>query len=169
MSDVVITPLTAADLGDEEAFNSRFGALVSKLNTGFDSDNILAGAVTRAKIGQGAVTQAKMDNTFTWQAPVFQGSWTDWGNGIFGTPGYYKDARGTVHMMGLVKNTAGAGGVIFNLPAGYRPGNQLIFTAMRDTSLSRIDVKANGDVVWQAGAATTVWHSLANITFRAVQ
>lgn len=84
--------------------------------------------------------------------PVFQNSWVN-----FGAPHqsarFWKDPMGVVHIEGLVKSgTVGAAGVIFTLPAGYRPGGQLLWGVISGlNTLGRIDVETDGDVIATAG------------------
>jgi hypothetical protein len=65
-------------------------------------------------------------------------------------PRYRKNAIGQVEMQGIVQSGSG-GPVIFQLPAGYRPGLQTIFAAAAGDSgnnnvFGRFDVLADGSV-----------------------
>jgi hypothetical protein len=84
----------------------------------------------------------------------------------FPPAGFYKDAFGVVHLEGAVKSSSG--GVIFTLPAGYRPagGTLLVFEPTKEATViiggSASEGTSAGAVV--AGKPTVV---LSGITFRA--
>ncbi|MDD5089981.1 MAG: hypothetical protein PHQ23_03605 [Candidatus Wallbacteria bacterium] len=99
-----------------------------------------------------------------WIAPALQGAWSNYGGG-WSTPGYYKDSVGTVHLKGLVQGGA-VPSTIFTLPAGYRPIEQLIFAAITNGILGRIDVYPSGAVVANTPTSNG-WVPLDNIVFRA--
>ncbi|MBI3936419.1 MAG: hypothetical protein HY323_05535 [Betaproteobacteria bacterium] len=101
---------------------------------------------------------------------------TNWGN--YGTPwetaAFYKDPLGRVYLKGMTTKTGTPtiNDVIFTLPEGYRPAKDLLFGVASETTgtfgASRVDVKANGDVVWIAGGTSeTDYTQLNNISFRA--
>lgn len=108
-------------------------------------------------------------------APSLLNSWVN-----FGAPwlpaGYWKDAGGTVHLEGLVKNgTTTTGTPIFALPAGYRPAGDVSFivrgvegTSQGAASLQIISSSGQVQVVATTGF-TAVNDALAldGITFRA--
>ncbi|WP_222837725.1 hypothetical protein [Lysobacter capsici] len=101
-----------------------------------------------------------------WQVPTLNAPWTNFGD-AFATVAYRKDAS-RVQLRGLVK--AGAGGtIVLVLPTGFRPSAQQIYAAASDsTGPTRIDVKANGEVLLsQPGGGTIGWLSLDGITFYA--
>jgi N-acetylneuraminic acid mutarotase len=99
-------------------------------------------------------------------APTLLNNFTDY-NGGFAPAGYYKDKLGIVHLHGLVNNAGNPNGLnIFVLPAGYRPSSgKIIFSAMNNNGVSRIDILTDGSVQVQAGAAG--WFALDQISFRA--
>jgi hypothetical protein len=94
--------------------------------------------------------------TNVWQTPTLAGTWTNYGGG-WQSARYIKDDTGTVFIEGLV---AGGTGTVFTLAAGYRPLNSLIFTAIANNALGRLDVANNGTVVWNTGG-TNAFVSLA--------
>ena len=169
---ITIPTINQGDSADEDALNSRFALIMNKTNGGIESGDILNNSVSRAKIGTGAITQAKMDNTFTWTVPTLVNSWRHWGGGTtdLGQLVYYKDARGYVHFRGGVDNSAGStGNTITTLPVGFRPDKRLIFLVSAGSGLGRIDVDTSGNVVHQNGPGTTGnYYSLSGIHFRAV-
>ena len=79
--------------------------------------------------------------------------------------GYFKDKNGVVHITGLVKNATD--GVIFTLPAGYRPRGQEIHWVNGGGVACRIDIYASGNVSKNGGGVDGSWVSLAGISFRA--
>jgi hypothetical protein len=59
--------------------------------------------------------------------PTFQNGWASADDGLFHKPGFMKDLTGRVSLRGRVSGAAATGGVIFTLPAGYRPSKRMIF------------------------------------------
>lgn len=106
------------------------------------------------------VPQAPAPEAFI--VPTLLNSWVNFGAG-FGNAGYYKDAFGIVHLRGTV--ATGVAGLIFTLPAGYRPAGRSIFCVIANNALGRVDVDTNGDVIQTIGS--NVFVSLESITFRA--
>lgn len=103
--------------------------------------------------------------------------WRDYNGGndaIWGSPGYWKDSEGVVHLEGMLdKNGANWVGneVILTLPVGFRPAKQLIFYPLGNgQDWVRIDVKTNGDVLvasWGNRMTNPVqWLTVAGISFR---
>jgi hypothetical protein len=106
-----------------------------------------------------------------WQALAFAGSWTNYAAGYV-TGAYRKDQLGQVHVRGLVAKLGSAavsGDVIATLPAGYRPPLRMIFpggSGGPTDVYGRIDVLANGEIVWIAGGtAVANFTSLDAISF----
>lgn len=105
-------------------------------------------------------------------SPTFSSGWENYsvahGNG-FEDGRYYID-NGRVYLGGLIRKTAAitAGELMFNLPVGYRPVKQRIFVVSTEAGIIRIDVGANGNVVWGGGAynGSQNWISLDGISFR---
>jgi hypothetical protein len=101
--------------------------------------------------------------------------------GAYGRPRYYRDAVGVVHLSGLAKNSTGSSNtattnaLIYNLPAGYRPGVTMRIVVVNGISgtdsWGEVDVETNGDVKL-TGVTNVVagqWVSLNNISFVAEQ
>lgn len=99
-------------------------------------------------------------------APTLSANWSNV-SGAYQTARYYIDPTGIVYLEGSIKKaTAGvAGETIFTLPVGYRPSAQLSFAIDANGAYGKIDVKADGTVVYQAGTAT-VSMSLSGINFK---
>lgn len=97
----------------------------------------------------------------------FQNSWVNFNDegGTYVTAAYYKDPFGRVHLKGMVKNGT-MGAVIFTLPEGYRPFQQVVFLVADSAISGHIDIKANGDVDPGNNLSTT-WGVLNGISFRA--
>ena len=101
--------------------------------------------------------------------PAFQNSWVNFDTATFRGARFWKDPMGIVHIEGLVKNGAAAPSTIFTLPAGYRPGNGLLFAVMANANVAaRIDIAPTGNVVWQGGG-TNAFLTLSGITFKQEQ
>lgn len=103
----------------------------------------------------------------TTNAPNLASGWSNVG-GAYQTARYYIDQSGVVHIEGSIKkSTAGVvGETIFTLPTGYNPSAQLSFAIDANGAHGKIDVKANGAVIYQTGTAI-VSMSLSNISFKA--
>ncbi len=105
-------------------------------------------------------------------SPTFGSGWQNYsvvhGNG-FEDARYYVD-NGRVYLGGLIRKTFGitAGEVMLTLPVGYRPQKQRIFTVSTEAGIVRIDVAANGNVVFNGPAHNggQNWVSLDGISFR---
>ena len=102
-----------------------------------------------------------------WRVLPYAGSWTNYGSGHI-TSAFRKDPFGRVELRGLASKNGGApvgGDVIAKLPAGYRPPARMIFpTATGGGNVyGRVDVLANGDVVWVAGSAAEADYSSLNV------
>lgn len=85
----------------------------------------------------------------------------------FPAVGFYKDAFGVVHLEGVV-GMAGAPGVAFTLPPGYRPpsGNIQVFEQVKEAGVF-IFGSADGAVPAGAVLATKPTAYLSGITYRA--
>jgi hypothetical protein len=66
---------------------------------------------------------------------------------------------------GTVKLGAAIPGVIFTLPAGYRPQYNEIFPAASNNAYGQVSVSTAGDVT--ASVGSTAWITLNGISFRA--
>jgi hypothetical protein len=137
-------------------------------------------AVTTKKIKDGAVNGNKVrDNSLTGgdiQAPeayheigadgepVFQNGANNFGEG-FSTAAFFLDREGIVHLKGTV--TAPTFAVIFTLPDGYRPSQQLFIPTVATSVASSIFIQPNGDVQVRGGPGATNNYTLDSITFRA--
>jgi hypothetical protein len=113
-------------------------------------------------------------------APVPQdlaltGGWIGYGNG-FGTPAFYKDAEGMVHLEGTITCTTpntGCGAVAF-LPAGSRPNHEITVPIVAGgPSLGALSIYTDGRIFVvdpSAGASNAEqFASLEGATFRATQ
>lgn len=98
-------------------------------------------------------------NDATWVTPTLNSPFT---NGAQ-TVRYLLDAAGNVHLRGMaVRNSAADGAVIFTLPTGYRPQNEVRWTQDTvpvTTSSCRVLALANGEVRAYAKEGTpTTYH-----------
>jgi hypothetical protein len=103
--------------------------------------------------------------------PAFATPWRHYqaGASAYGKVRFYKDYQGIVHLEGVAETTATPGaGLIFNLPPGYRPSQQLIVGVQGSPGLARLEFLATGDIVLTGFGSYTSgnWVSLANIHFR---
>ncbi len=108
----------------------------------------------------------------TVSSPTFGSGWQNYsvvhGNG-FEDARYYVD-NGRVYLGGLIRKTSviTSGEVMITLPAGYRPQKQRIFTVSTEAGIVRIDVAANGNVVFNGPSHNggQNWVSLDGVSFR---
>lgn len=102
-----------------------------------------------------------------WVEVTYLNSWVAYDSATYYGWYYRKDALGLVHLKGLGKSgTVTSGTPIFNLPAGYRPTERLIFITLSNGALARVDAQPNGDIITQAGVSNT-WLNISGITFLA--
>jgi hypothetical protein len=90
------------------------------------------------------------------ETAIFCGSssiWFNYGPQPWASAGFYKDRLGTVHLRGLIKQdiSGGAPHELFILPAGYRPTDRLVRTAIGSDDqqhdyVIRVDVLPTGEV-----------------------
>jgi hypothetical protein len=103
--------------------------------------------------------------------PAFENGWVNYG-GSFATAAFYKDTLGVVHLRGLVMSGT-AGTTIFQLPVGYRPGSNKIFTTRNASGSGELRIEQDCFFVctdFQYVIATTgsnTWFSLEGVSFRA--
>ena len=96
--------------------------------------------------------------------PAFGTNWQNYtGGGTFQLAAFRKNPLGRVEIRGLVERTGGAVTTIFVLPQGYRPAKQEIFFTGGSTGAGRVDVQADGQVVYNSGGVT--YFTLSGITF----
>lgn len=109
--------------------------------------------------------------TSTWTPLTLQNSWVWYGANStyhYSEPRYTKAPDGIVTLAGLIKaGTISANTIIANLPAGYRPAKDLIFTIPSADKDERIDITAAGDIVWVTGNGSNSWAALDGISFMA--
>lgn len=109
---------------------------------------------------------AELTNTSTgaqWSPLPFVNGWVDYGL-PYSPSGFCKLSNGLVLLRGLVKD--GTAAQICVLPAGYRPGIQLLTVAETSPNVDcRVDVSTAGGVTHSGGSAG--WISLNNVCFLA--
>ena len=109
------------------------------------------------------INSAQIKDQEAWVAPTLLNSWVNYG-GTASTVGYMKDSMGFVHLKGLVK-TGSPGTVVFNLPAGYRPGSYLRIAIIASGTYGNLDIQTSGDVTPTVGSST--FTGLDGVTFKA--
>lgn len=86
-----------------------------------------------------------------WIAPTLLNGWSNFGGGhaVAG----YRRMNGVVHLKGLIKSGTIGGVAALNLPAGFRPAEQLLLPGADGTNATngRIDIYPNGDVQMVSG------------------
>jgi hypothetical protein len=130
----------------------------------------LTGSYPNPTIAAGAVTSAKLAPLEAAHAPTNLNSLYGSGGSGYEEIGYQRDPYGFVRLQGRVRNLSGGGlsGVMFTLPAGYRPASSRTFAAIINSGTAgRLDVFSDGEVVLQGtpipAAGTT---SLDGMEFR---
>jgi len=105
-----------------------------------------------------------------WSYPPLLNGWLDYDAANWMTARYYKSPLGIVYIQGLIKSGP-LPSIAFVLPTGYRPGNNVLLSTISANGgtemLSRLDIRANGDVVPISGGNT--YFSICNISFPADQ
>lgn len=114
------------------------------------------------KIYSGGIPGGSGSPDIPWTAPALINGWINYAGAFAATA--YRRIGGVVYIKGLVKSGT-ANTVIFNLPAGCRPTEQLIFTGYSGVGAARIDVAPNGQVNQATGSQDYL--SLNGITFPA--
>lgn len=113
-------------------------------------------------------------DTLEWITPTLINGWIPYSTGAgFGYPSaqYMKDPQGFIYLRGLVKKGAPPQSVIFYLPAGYRPKENITFVTISfdDVSateqMARIKISPDGAVTYMIGpvlssAGDVSWVSL---------
>ena len=170
-ANVMVTILAFVVLGGGTALASYLITSNSQVGPGTisghtppidDHANIIGGSINGQDIANGSVGPGDLAPVQAWQPMPFTplAVWTAYSGG-YNPPGYFKD-RGVVHLRGLVKNPtpdavgggcfydSGSGGqsagVMFVLPAGYRPPNEELFVDDNTGGFGRIDVLPSGVV-----------------------
>lgn len=131
--------------------------------------------------GRAGVDAVAAPTAEAWKPLPFGAGWTnynvvagpqepEWENGA-----YRKDASGVVHVRGLVtfrNATPVQDSVIAELPPGYRPLHNKIFSVVTGLAVStdppgRIDVRTDGTIRWHDGANTQTrnFSTLQGISF----
>ena len=158
--------------------NTRLNALLT-----IDGDNSGSGASYTLPAQDGTANQVMATDgagNVTWinygletvSSPTFGTGWQNYsvahGSG-FEDARYYVD-NGRVYLGGLIRKTSGitTGDIMITLPIGYRPQKQRIFTVSTEAGIVRIDVAANGNVVFNGPSYNggQNWVSLDGISFR---
>lgn len=137
------------------------------VNTLFNIEDIDGNSVTATAIGRNVfkgalVAAANNNNTEQTFAPTLAGTWVNFG-GAYRNSGYWRDSSGTIHITGVVKN--GGTGLIFTLPAGFRPSATLIFAITSNAVFGYIEVAAAGTVT--AILYNNTFVALDGISFKA--
>jgi hypothetical protein len=179
------TPVAWAQVGP----TGETGAPGSKGNTGPPgpatgaAGGALAGNYPNPSIANGAVTPAMVAPAEGWHdvSFLFPADWANYG-APYSPVSYFKDQLGIVHLRGIAKNPnsgfgliggcfyeggGGSPGVLFRLPAGYRPANEEAFTDDNSDAFGRIDVQPGGIVCSLSSTAASGFATLDGIAFRA--
>jgi len=97
---------------------------------------------------------------------AFNTGWQNYtGSAGFQTLQYRKNAFGRVELRGLVERASGVATTIFTLPVGYRPAVGEIYAAVGSTGAGRVDIQADGQVIYNSGGTT--YFSVSGVTFEA--
>ncbi len=100
-----------------------------------------------------------------WVSPDLQSEWQAYGDtGFFGTPGFYKDKQGVVHLRGVASGGS-CGQPVFTLPSNYRPPYVVLTNVYGFGGATRVDVGPDGTVRVLSNCSNT-WVSLWDISFR---
>jgi hypothetical protein len=148
--------------------NARYGGPSlgwNRLNTTVPAMHVTfnptAATLELYSVGAGAnpLTWTNLD---AWVAPTLLNSWVNYNSG-FTTAGYWKDIHGVVHIKGLVASGT-IGSPIFQLPAGFRPIQTHIFSAVSLGAFAEVRIDTSGNVTCISGNSS--WLSLDGIMAR---
>lgn len=100
----------------------------------------------------------------SWTSLSLQNSWVTFG-APYPTAAYTK-VSGIVWLRGLIKSgTVSDGTLLFTLPAGYRPGNQILRIVLSNDVVARVTIESNGEGKIYGGNNTYV--NLNDVSFPA--
>lgn len=191
MSGIILAPTPAPTFGIKimdiptspinftPANNIHEVVTTSSAGTGFSNMQLDQTAINyRLGSGQGIyLIYASKFSTTSWTTPALLNGGVV--SGAYTPMSYSKASDGLVSLRGLATNgTVSPGTVLFKLPVGMRPRNNLVFlTAGYNSAASegqvsaRVDITPDGNVSIQSGNGTLTshWLSLAGINFVAEQ
>ena len=104
-----------------------------------------------------------------WRTPALGTNVTDYDTSTFFGPRFRREGN-LVVLRGLMKATGAiaSAGVLFTLPAGFRPAHQMIFPVQWAWGQTRMDINTVGQAFLQGQAlALNDWVSFNGITFTA--
>lgn len=163
ISDQRILISLATNLVSSSAIQDNSITLAKMADNSVGTSELVNSSVTTGKIGNNQVTAAKIEAQMAWITPSMSNGWVNY-DSTYNTCQYMKDSLGFVWIKGLVKS--GTSGLIFTLPAGYRPIKRNLFaTATNSNVFGRADVDPSGQVI--ATTYSNTWFSLDTIRFRA--
>lgn len=141
--------------------------VVSSANHG---DTIQAEVVAKNGYPTGSPPVATKSFKIPVWAPLALGAdWQDYANG-YSPASYTRTKSGLVMLRGLIKKSTAAtvGETLGSLPYEYRPiGGRLMFgTTTSGNASARIDITANGDVIFSDGGSAA-WYSLETVRYLA--
>jgi len=110
------------------------------------------------------ILRQQISDVSSWIAPIFASGWSDLG-GMNEVSGYRKDGFGMVELKGVITSVTPTG-IIFILPAGYRPLFTRDYPCQYGLSMVVITVYPNGEVHVKDPGNTTTDIDLSLITFK---
>ena len=149
------------------AFNCHFNYDAGEdtyIRGGKLTSKVLIGDVNTGDIqlGSGAGSIVMYGNLgTTWDGLSFGSGWANYG-GSYQT-GQVKKVGDLVFLRGLVYRFTGTSVSIATLPVGYRPPAQCLIGVLTNTGIGRIDIQADGQIVWSSGG--TDWIQLDTVFF----
>ncbi len=155
LSNITMEQVQGIPKGSEEAFRSLLENINPFLNDTSQAfqNSLTFGQNFNARYKQAIITVPNE----VWTTATLLNSWVSYDSGTsYNIPGYYIDPSGRVYLRGIAKNgTTTPGTVIFTLPVGYRPNKRTVFTTTGGVGPDpvRIDVEADGDVIYVEGTA----------------
>jgi len=148
-TDVRDNSLTGTDI-DESSLGQVPSA--NQANTATNATNATNASNAQTLQGQGPASFAPASREavrFVGTAgnPSYAGNWGDPGFPGDEEAGFLKDPYGFVHLYGNASRSGGTDDLIFTLPVGYRPAENLYFPAYgAGATLTTVQIQPNGDV-----------------------
>lgn len=111
------------------------------------------------------ISDLPAEAAMTWAAMSLQNSWVNYDSANYANAEYAKDAKGVVHLRGVIKDgTAAAFTLLATLPVGYRPAKRHVFVVVSNAGAAVIDVLANGQILYASGGGNANL-TMCGITF----
>ena len=154
---------TLRSLLDEDLHALRL--IIVDADGGTDTDDTLKAATEDGKLRVTIEGLAEAEGPLTWAALTLQNSWVNYDGANYANAQYAKDAKGLVHLRGVIKDgTTAAFTLLATLPVGFRPTKRHVFVSASSGGVAVLDVLANGQILYASGGGSG-YLTMCGITF----